>query len=197
MAADVLAFLDARRIDGATILGLSMGGLVALELALVHPERVKGLVVVDVAPRVERAGTEEIRAHLSVLEFDTFEEAVARARAFNPRRTLENLRERLRHGLRRRPDGKWVYKFDPAILAFEAAESLETLWGRLGAVRCPTLLVRGAESPLLARETAERFARELPAAELAEVPGAGHSVMGDNPQGFLAVVKPFLERHGL
>jgi pimeloyl-ACP methyl ester carboxylesterase len=50
---------------------------------------------------------------------------------------------------------------------------------------------------VLARETAERFAREVAGAEVAEVAGAGHSIMGDNPAGFLAAVRPFLERHGL
>ena len=64
-------------------------------------------------------------------------------------------------------------------------------------IRCPTLLVRGSESPILAAETAARFARELAGSEVAEVPGAGHSVMGDNPVGFIGVVRPFLARHGL
>ena len=64
-------------------------------------------------------------------------------------------------------------------------------------IRCPTLLVRGSESPILAAETAARFARELAGSEVAEVPGAGHSVMGDNPAGFVAAVRPFLARHGL
>ena len=64
-------------------------------------------------------------------------------------------------------------------------------------MRAPTLLVRGAESPILAAETAERFRRERPGSAIAEVAGAGHSVMGDNPAGFVAAVRPFLARHRL
>ena len=54
--------------------------------------------------------------------------------------------------------------------------------------------MRGADSPILAPEAAERFRHEVAGSIVAEVPNAGHSVMGDNPAGFLAVVAPFLAR---
>ena len=107
------------------------------------------------------------------------------------------IRERLRHSLRQLPDGRWTYKFDPAIGSGGLEADFEQLWESVRQIRCPTLLVRGSESPILAAETAARFARELAGSEVAEVPGAGHSVMGDNPAGFVAAVRPFLARHGL
>src|SRR5262249_30902965 len=73
----------------------------------------------------------------------------------------------------------------------------ERLWEQVRQIRCPALLVRGAKSAILTPEAAARFVRELPGCALAEVPGAGHSVMGDNPSGFLAAVRPFLLRHRL
>jgi pimeloyl-ACP methyl ester carboxylesterase len=194
--ADVRGFLEDRGWPAATLIGLSMGGLNAIAFAASHPERVRGLVVVDVAPTVERAGRDAIARQLTRRDFDSFDEAVAAAHAFNPRRTLENIRERLRHALRQTSDGRWTYKFDPAV--FGAADlELEALWDEVRRIRAPTLLVRGAESPILAAETAERFRRELPGCAVAEVSGAGHSVMGDNPIGFVAAVRPFLTRHGL
>jgi pimeloyl-ACP methyl ester carboxylesterase len=195
--ADVRAFLDDRGWPGATLVALSLGGLNAIAFAATHPERTRGLVVVDVAPTVERSGTDAIRTQLAVFDFASFEEAVERAHAFNPRRSLENLRDRLRHALRQRPDGRWTYKFDPGMAAAGVDRDFERLWDAVRRIRCPTLLVRGAESHVLARETAARFTRELPGSGVAEVPGAGHSVMGDNPAGFLAAVRPFLARHGL
>jgi pimeloyl-ACP methyl ester carboxylesterase len=194
---DVRAFLDDRGWPGATVIALSLGGLNAIAFAAAHPERARGLVVVDVAPTVERSGTDAIRRQLGVFEFASFEEAVERAHAFNPRRSLENLRERLSHSLRKTPEGRFTYKFDPGIAAAGIERDFTSLWDDVRRLRCPTLLVRGAESPILARETAERFRRELAGAEVAEVAGAGHSVMGDNPAGFLAAVRPFLARHGL
>lgn len=194
---DVAAFLDDRGFAAATLVAMSLGGLNALAFTVAHPARVRGLVVVDVAPTVERRGTDEIRRQLSVPAFASFEEAVARAMAFNPRRTRENVESRLRHAMKPLADGRWTYKYDPAIVSGGAESGIEALWPRLREIRCPTLLLRGAESPVLARETVERFAREVSGAEVAEIPGAGHSIMGDNPAGFLAAVRPFLERHGL
>ena len=194
--ADIRGFLADRGWPAATLIALSMGGLNAIAFAAAHPDAVRGLVVVDVAPTVERGGRDAIARQLTRRDFDSFEDAVAAAQAFNPRRTVENIRERLRHALRQTPDGRWTYKFDPAVFGAVDLE-LEALWEDVRRVRAPTLLVRGAESPILAAETAERFRRELPGSGVAEVAGAGHSVMGDNPAGFVAAVRPFLARHRL
>jgi esterase len=195
--ADVLAFLDDRGWESATLVALSMGGLNAIACAAAHPARIGGLVVVDVTPTVSPHGTQAIRAQLQRVEFASFDDAVAQAHAFNPRRSLENLRTRLGHALREGPDGRWRYKFDPAIGSGGLEADFERLWTQVREIRCPTLLVRGAESAVLARDAAARFLHELPGSTVVEVPGAGHSVMGDNPAGFVSAVRPFLARHGL
>jgi pimeloyl-ACP methyl ester carboxylesterase len=194
--ADIRAFLDDRSWPAATLVALSLGGLNAIAFAAAYPERARGLVVVDVAPTISAAGGQAIRTQLAVRDFATFDEAVEKARAFNPRRSLENIRERMGHALRQGPDGRWTYKFDPAIGSGGLETDFERLWEEVRQVRCPTLLVRGAQSPILARETAARFVHELPGSTVVEVPGAGHSVMGDNPTGFVSAVRPFLARHG-
>lgn len=189
---DVEAVLDHLGWETAALVGMSLGGLNALACAATRPARVRALVVVDVAPSVAPAGRDAIARQVTV-EFDSFDDAVAQAHAFNPRRSLENIRERLGHAMRAFPDGRWRYKFDPAIGA--GVGDLERLWADVRRIRCPTLLVRGAESPVLSPETADRFLATLAGSRLAEVAGAGHSVMGDNPAGFLAAVAPFLARH--
>jgi pimeloyl-ACP methyl ester carboxylesterase len=195
--ADVAALLDAVGWADAVLVALSLGGLNAIAFAAARPERVRGLIVVDVVPTIAPRGGEAIRAQLAVHEFATFEAAVEHAHAFNRLRTRANIEERLRHALRRRDDGRWTYKFDPAIGGGGIEADFERLWDDVRRIRCPTLLVRGGESAILTAEAADRFLRERPGAELAVVPRAGHSVMGDNPSGFLAAVRPFLARHGL
>jgi pimeloyl-ACP methyl ester carboxylesterase len=195
--ADIRAFLDDRSWGSATLVALSLGGLNSLAFAAAHPDRVRGLVVVDVAPTVARAGRDAVQSQLAVRDFATFDEAVERALAFNPRRSRENIEERLRHALRQAADGRWTYKYDPAIAGPGLQSDFENLWESVRNIRRPTLLVRGAQSNVLAEETVDRFLRELPGSEAAVVSGAGHSVMGDNPQGFLAAVRPFLARHDL
>ncbi len=157
----------------------------------------RGLVIVDVAPTVARVGSDAVRSQLAVREFATFDEAVERALAFNHRRSRKNIEERLSHALRRGPDGRWTYKYDPAIGGPGLQSDFERLWESVRDIRCPTLLVRGAESNVLAEETVSRFLAEVPGSEASVVAGAGHSVMGDNPEGFLEAVRPFLARHGL
>jgi pimeloyl-ACP methyl ester carboxylesterase len=195
--ADVHAFLDHRDWRVATIVALSLGGLNTLAFAARHADRVAGIVVVDVAPTIAPAGSQAIRAQLAAYEFASFDEAVERAHAFNPRRSLENIRTRLGHSLRQSADGRWTYKFDPGIGSGGLEADFERLWDAVRSIRCPALLVRGAQSAILTRETAARFTRELPGSAVVEVPGAGHSVMGDNPSGFVSAIRPFLARYGL
>jgi len=177
----------------AVLVALSMGGLNAMTLAARAPELVRALVVVDIAPQVERKGVEHIRRFVTTNdELDSFEEFVSRAHAFNPRRSLDNIRDRLRHNLRQLPNGRWTWKYDPALRdPARAAGDLGDLWERVRAIRCPVLVVRGGESDILAPEVAARLGA-LVHAEVRTVPGAGHSVMGDNPSGFVAAVEPFL-----
>jgi esterase len=193
--ADIDALLDERDWRAATVMALSLGGLNAIAFSARHPERVSALVVVDVAPTIQATGGKAIRAQLAVRDFASFEEAVSRAQSFNPLRSAANIRERLRHALRQQADGRWAYKFDPNIGGGGLETDFEQLWEQVRQIRCPTLLVRGAQSAILSRETAARFVRELPGSTVVEVPAAGHSVMGDNPAGFISAVRPFLARH--
>jgi esterase len=191
---DASALLDRLGWRTASLVGMSLGGLNSIAFAAAHPGRVRALVVVDVVPSVAPEGREAIAKQLSVQEFASFDDAVEMAHRFNPRRTIENIRERLGHAMRALPDGRWRYKFDPDMAA--GAQDLERLWADVRRIRCPTLLVRGAESPILTEEGTARFLSLAPGSRVAVVAGAGHSVMGDNPAGFLAAVAPFLARHG-
>jgi pimeloyl-ACP methyl ester carboxylesterase len=193
-AGDVGALLDHLGWEAAALVGMSLGGLNSIAYAAARPDRVRAVVVVDVMPSIAPEARDAIAKQLSVQEFASFEDAVAKAHAFNPRRSLENIRERLGHAMRAFGDGRWRYKFDPDIGS--GAADLERLWADVRRIRCPTLLVRGAESAVLTPESIARFHATLPGSRVAEVAGAGHSVMGDNPGGFLAAVAPFLARHG-
>ena len=66
------------------------------------------------------------------------------------------------------------------------------LWSYLEGLTCPTLVVRGAESDIIAKETAGAMHERIPNGRLATVPNAGHLVMGDNPAGFEQAVTGFL-----
>ena len=191
---DASALLDRLGWRTTSLVGMSLGGLNSIAFAAAHPDRVRALVVVDVVPSVAPEGREQIAKQLSVQEFASFDDAVEMAHRFNPRRTIENIRERLGHAMRAFPDGRWRYKFDPDMAG--GVQDLERLWSDVRRLRCPTLLVRGAESNIVTDDGVARFLSLVPGSRVAVVAGAGHSVMGDNPMGFLAAVAPFLARHG-
>jgi pimeloyl-ACP methyl ester carboxylesterase len=196
MADDPARLADALGIDRFAAVGMSMGAVHALLCAVRHAARVRALVVVDWAPEVEASGVDAI-AGVARLGWASFDEAVAAMRAFNPRRSEENIRARLAHSLARGEDGVWRWKVDVAGLGTHPRfrEPPETMWREIVRVACPALVVRGEESPLLSAETAERLAATLPDGRLSTVAGAGHSVPGDNPEGFYRAVMPFLREH--
>jgi esterase len=195
MAEDLLAFLDALGLGEVTLMGLSMGGLVAFIFAASHPERVRDLIVLDIGPEIAVAGARQVAAGLAAKHvFSSEDEAVAQARAFNPRPTEEALRHRVRHNLRPLPDGTLTFKYDDALRERGAIfdRSTAQLWAAWEAVSCPILLVRGDDSDILAVETAQRMLASNQRAALAGVPDCGHSITLDNPQGLLEAVNPWL-----
>ncbi len=192
---DVSAFVSALGLPPFILTGLSMGGINAITYTARHAETVRALIIVDVGPEIERRGRENIQGFISGIdELDSFEAFVERAHRFNPRRSLDNLRQRLSHNLKQLPSGKWTWKFDQKRLSAGVRSDIgpEGLWEDVRQIRCPTLIVRGGESDILAPEAAERMQAAIPNSRIVVVPGAGHSVMGDNPEGFAAAVQDFL-----
>jgi esterase len=195
MAEDLLAFLDALKLGEVTLMGLSMGGLVAFIFAASHPERVRDLIVLDIGPEIAAPGARQVAASLAANRlFSSEDEAVAQSRALNPRATKEALRHRVRHNLRPLPDGTLTVKYDDALRERGAISDRSTaeLWAAWRAVSCPILLVRGDDSDLFAVETAERMLTENARARLVGVPDCGHSITLDSPQGLLDAVTPWL-----
>jgi len=191
---DVEAFVSALGLSPFILTGLSMGGINAITYAARYPEKVRALIIVDVGPEIETRGRENIQNFTRIDELDSFEAFIERAHRFNPRRSLDNLRQRLSHNLKQLPSGKWTWKFDQQRLnaGIRSGIGPEGLWEDVRKIRCPTLIVRGGESDILTPEAAQRLQAVIPNSKLTVVPGAGHSVMGDNPVGFNAAVQEFL-----
>ncbi|MEX1103226.1 MAG: alpha/beta hydrolase, partial [Dehalococcoidia bacterium] len=156
------------------------------------------LVLVDVGPESSKEGVDNIVRFTRGPDELEFEEFVEMAHRFNPRRTMENIRERMRHRLKPLDTGKWTWKFDKRFregregLRVGSELSNDDTWQLFRSIQVPTLLVRGAESDVLTADVADRVVAEMPRARLVVVPGAGHSVPGDNPDEFTSGVREFL-----
>jgi pimeloyl-ACP methyl ester carboxylesterase len=195
---DVEGFREALGLERFILVGHSMGGLNAVTYTVEHPEHVRALVLVDVGPEAAKEGVDNIVRFTrgpDELEFDEF---VEMAHRFNQRRSIDNIRERMRHRLKPTEGGKWTWKFDKRFrqdqngLKIGSSLTNDETWQLYRSVRVPTLIVRGAESDVLSPEVAERAAREMQRAKLVVVASAGHSVPGDNPDDFTAAVREFI-----
>lgn len=199
---DLTGFIDQLGLERPVLIGQSMGGLNALAYASENAGRLAGLVLIDVGPRVSRNGAQRVADFvLGPAELGSVDEFVERAMAFNPSRDPRLLRRSLLHNLRELPDGRYTWKYDRRHLSQETFERLysilRTLTARLGTVTCPTLVVRGADSDVLGEEDAASFAAALPDGRWTSIPGAGHTVQGDNPRGLAEALRRFLGGLGM
>jgi pimeloyl-ACP methyl ester carboxylesterase len=160
--------------------GTSMGGLIGMMLAAQPQSPLARLVVNDVGPLVQKVALERLAQYVGKAGSFPDEAALeAYLRAvhapFGPL-TGEQWRHLARHSSRRNADGSLSLSYDPAIAAgFSGVRDDIVLWPVWDAICCPTLVLRGAQSDLLLRETAAEMTQRGPRAQLREFDGIGHA----------------------
>jgi len=191
------AMLAHAHADKVAWLGTSMGGLLGMAIAAQPETPVTRLVMNDVGPSIEPAALARIASYVGQDPvFDSFSALEAHIREVSaPFGRLSDAQwETLsRTSARQLPDGRWRLKYDPGIaVPFRAASSQPAdLWPLWDAIRCPTLLLRGAESDLLSVATAAAMRTRGPRPELIEFAGVGHAPMLLTPEQ-IAPVAAFL-----
>ena len=199
--ADMVTLLA--RVNAKTVhwVGTSMGGLIGMALAAQENTPIARLVLNDVGPVVALQSLQRICAYIGKApRFDSYEQAEAMMRVLAA--TFGKLsdaqwRHFTEHAVRTAADGKIEFRYDPGIgegvrLALEQAQGKDMeAWPLYDAIKCPTLVLRGAESDLLLPETVAQMATRGPRARCVEIPGVGHApTLYDAAQ--IAVVKDFL-----
>jgi len=166
--------------------GTSMGGLIGMGLASLPDSPVSKLVLNDIGPTLDPLAIQRIGDYIAQeVRFPTFEagaEFVKMVSTTFGEHTDAEWRKLAADVLRQDQDGSWIRHYDMGLaLPFqsvtpESARADEArLWAAYDAIRCPTLLVRGANSDLLSRETALAMTQRGPMAKLVEIPGVGHA----------------------
>ena len=204
--ADMVALLARLDVEQVDWVGTSMGGLIGLGLAaLPRPDGVaspiRRLVLNDVGPAIRFEALQRIGTYLGKApRFASVAEGAAYLRSistgFGPHTDEEWLA--LSAPMFRQEGTEWRLHYDPAIALPFAAVTPElvaageaALWAAYDQLRCPTLLIRGAESDLLSAETARAMTQRGPHARLVELPGVGHAatLIHDDQ---VAIVREFL-----
>lgn len=198
---DIEGFVGEMGLERPILVGQSMGGLNAIAYAARYSDRMRAMVIVDVAPEIGAAGAERIRDFSATPELDSPDAFLERALKFNPLRDPAVLRRSLYYNLRETPSGKWVFKHDQRRRSDDAmrwfSEERERLASEISKIKCPTLVVRGALSDILTDAAAEKFARLLPDGRWVRVEKSGHNVQGDNPRGLLDAMRAFFREAGI
>lgn len=165
----LVSFLDALNLPDAVFVGHSMGGAVALEMALSHPERVRGLVLVSsgarlrVAPAILQGIVEDFEGAVRLIgDFAYGPDAPEELKRLGQQVMAETSPE-VMHG------------------DFLACDAFDVM-ARLGEIRAPTLVIAGTADRLTPAKYARFLAQNIPGAQLVPVENAGHMVMLERPQ---------------
>jgi pimeloyl-ACP methyl ester carboxylesterase len=179
----LIARLDMPRV---TWLGTSMGGLIGMGLAAMSDTPIRRLVLNDVGPELNFEALQRIGQYIGQeMKFRSFEEGEVYIRAvsapFGPHDRMQ-WRKLASDVLRPDKEGLWIRHYDPGLaiplrdLTPDAVKRSEAkLWAAWDAIRCPTLLIRGAQSDLLTPAVAQQMTQRGPHAKLVEAPGVGHA----------------------
>ena len=192
-----------------SIIGHSLGGMIALRYAGLYPDKVRRLIAIEgMGPppkwEAERRAKPTHRRLTDWIEdlrglsgrlprrYPTLEAAFRRMRDENPHLTAEQARHLTVHGVNRNEDGTYSWKFDNYVRLFAAVdlepEELHGLWGRIA---CPVLLARGAES-WASDPRKDGRAAHFRDARCIDIEGAGHWAHHDRLEPFLAEARAFL-----
>ena len=197
---DIQGIVEELKLDEFILMGLSMGGRNSFTYAANNPEKVKALIIVDAGPENVRAGTQNIRNFVEQEdELDSIDAFVERVIKYNPRRDPIQIRGSIVNNLKQLPTGKWTWKYDKLLRSAgrmgrkQEPEVTDRLWKYVESLSCPTLVVKGDRSDVIAAGTADQMHKRIPGGKIAIVENAGHLVMGDNPSGFERAVTTFIQ----
>ncbi len=204
LADDVAAVVAIHAPQARVVVGMSLGGLTAMQLAVRHPSLVRSLVMVDITPGVNAAKTKAITDFVDgPQEFASFDDLLARTMEHNPTRSESSLRRGILHNAQQRSDGSWQWRYDRGSHARarqgsdtpdtpapsdEPPSALTPLWDDFGSIACPVTLVRGSLSPVVDDDDVAEARRRQPDLTVHVVDGAGHSVQGDRPVELAAIL---------
>jgi len=176
--AALMARLDVEDVDWV---GTSMGGIIGMLMAAQAGSPIRRLVINDIGPLIAKEGVQRIASYVgtdpSFADTPALEVELRKLAApFGPL-TDAQWRHLATISTRRKPDGTVGFAYDPHIAdAFRAAPPADTdLWAQWDQIRCPTLVLRGAQSDVLRQTDAQAMTQRGPKAKLVEFPGIGHA----------------------
>ena len=198
--ADLESFVEQLGLERFILVGHSMGGANTLAYTTAHPDRVSAAIIEDMGPATTppAPGTARIGRELDATpsRFASWADTEVFVRQLRPGLSDTTIASVVASSLKELPDGQitWKYDLDGIRQARQRGGSIGDLWPCVRGLQCPTLVLRGGESDILAAATAQAMADANPNVSWVEIPGASHFVHDDQPAAFNRAVTAFLSR---
>jgi len=193
---DIDSFLTTLELSNVILIGHSMGGRNALFYAACKPSAVVRLILVDARPDDTPQASQALKDLLLAfpLKASSLDEVEQALQGLYPYLSKQCCKQIARYGYKQEHDGIFIPRYDTRMSA--QCERMnyvtEGLWSYLPNIPCPTLIIRGKESPFLSKEVAQRMCELIPVAVMREIPQATHMPAQENPVVFQRIVLEFL-----
>lgn len=191
MSAAVRQLLEEENIGKAVLLGHSMGGKVAMQVAVSYPDALEKLIVADIAPRYYPVHHDQILAGLSALDLSRItsrQEADQQLAQYEPHPTV---RAFLLKNLYRNDEGKFAWRLNLPVIN-EQIENVGEALDENARVTIPTLFIAGTKSKYIQEPDLSLIHRIFTHATVEYIADAGHWLHAEKPAEFVAVVRDFL-----
>lgn len=191
MARDVCDTMDALGLKSAHVLGHSMGGKVAMLLALLEPQRVNRMVVVDIAPVAYQRGDSHVLEGLCAIDLASIRSRAEADALLATAVPAKPVRDFLLANLQKDATGNYAWRFNLPVLQRCFKQIIgwpahDRQW------KGPVLFIKGEESDYILPEHRQQTLSQFPAATMKTVAGAGHWVHSEKPESFRALALRFL-----
>jgi pimeloyl-ACP methyl ester carboxylesterase len=192
MSADIKELMDDLDIDEAIIIGHSMGGKVAMQFAIDHPDRISKLIVIDIATKAYPPHHDDvITAIEDVVPSEIKERSEAEQILRNYLGHDEGTIQFLMKNLNRMPEGGFEWKANMPVIIDHYEEILENIHSDVPFDK-PALFIRGALSGSVKDEDWADIKRLFPQAQLITIANAGHWVHADQPEALINALRTFM-----
>lgn len=191
LAGDIGDFIEQHHLEHVILLGHSMGGKAAMNYALANPDRVKKLIVVDIAPKAYEVRHDHIVEGLKAVPIDTVQSRTEADNALASHISNGAVRQFLLKNLMRKPEGGFGWRINLSVID----RNLEMIGGGLiekGTFDKPTLFIRGSKSDYILDEDQVQIKSIFPKATMVSM-DTGHWVQAEMPNEFVEVVLNFLQ----
>ncbi|MDX1331641.1 MAG: alpha/beta fold hydrolase [Robiginitalea sp.] len=191
MAADLLHYMDATKIEKGMLIGHSMGGKTAMQFACTHPERVSKLLVADIAPKRYPPHHQQILSALDALPLEQLESRTEADEALSEHIDNWGIRQFLLKNLYWVEPGRLGLRINLEVLKHKMEEIGATL-PEGARYDGPVLFLRGGKSGYVTRGDLSLIQTHCPGATLETLEGAGHWLHAEKPKEFLQASLKFL-----